>query len=84
MAFYEAASHLLQFHPKLIDVVWMLVVFNIAITAFEVAGTVLVLALMIPLETANSLPHRVGSMFIIRWALAAATIRVSPGLLLFI
>lgn len=64
MSFDETASHLLGFRPKLLHTVWLALVSITAVAAFEAAGTILVVALMIaPPTAANLLTHRLSSMF---------------------
>ena len=64
MAFDETASQLFGFHPRLLHTVWLAIVSIVAVAAFETAGTILVVALMIaPAAAANLLSHRLGKMF---------------------
>ena len=66
MAFDETASQLFGFHPRLLHMVWLAIVSIVAVAAFEIAGTILVVALMIaPAAAANLLSHRLGKMFIL-------------------
>ena len=66
MAFDETASRLFDFHPRLLHTVWLTIVSIVAVAAFETAGTILVVALMIaPAAAANLLSQRLGKMFIL-------------------
>ena len=66
MAFDETASRLFGFHPRLLHTVWLAIVSIVAVAAFEIAGTILVVALMIaPAAAANLLSQRLGKMFIL-------------------
>ena len=49
MAFDETASRLFGFHPRLLHTVWLAIVSIVAVAAFETAGTILVVALMLSL-----------------------------------
>ena len=64
MAFDETASRLFGFRPRLLHMVWLAIVSIVAVAAFEIAGTILVVALMIaPAAAANLLSQRLGKMF---------------------
>ena len=64
MAFDSAGSKLLGFRPKLLHLIWLEIVSAVAVTAFEVAGTIMVVALMIvPAATANILTNRLSMIF---------------------
>ena len=66
MAFDDVASHLLGFRPKLLHICWLAIVSIVAVAAFETAGTILVVALMIaPAASANLLSDRLSRMFIV-------------------
>ena len=66
MAFDETACRLFGFHPRLLHTVWLAIVSIVAVAAFEIAGTILVVALMIaPAAAANLLSQRLGKMFIL-------------------
>ena len=66
MAFDETTSRLFGFHPRLLHTVWLTIVSIVAVAAFETAGTILVVALMIaPAAAANLLSQRLGKMFIL-------------------
>jgi manganese/zinc/iron transport system permease protein len=74
MAFDESASHLLEFRPKLLHTIWVAIVSIVAVAAFETAGTILVVALMIaPAAAANLLTKRLSTMFVISGILGALT-----------
>ena len=83
MAFDETASRLLGFRPKVLHTVWLALVSLVAVAAFETAGTILVVALMIaPPATAGLLTRRFVAM--IFWsggiAAVAAVIGVATSL----
>ena len=66
MAFDETASHLFGFRPRLLHTIWLAIVSIVAVAAFEVAGTILVVALMIaPAAAANLLSDRLSWMFVL-------------------
>jgi manganese/zinc/iron transport system permease protein len=66
MAFDETTSHLFGFRPRLLHTIWLAIVSIVAVAAFEVAGTILVVALMIaPAAAANLLSDRLSWMFVL-------------------
>ena len=66
MAFDETTSHLFGFRPRLLHTIWLTIVSIVAVAAFEVAGTILVVALMIaPAAAANLLSDRLSWMFVL-------------------
>ena len=66
MAFDETASYLFGFRPRLLHTIWLAIVSIVAVAAFEVAGTVLVVALMIaPAAAADLLSRRLAWMFVL-------------------
>jgi manganese/zinc/iron transport system permease protein len=72
MTFDEASAQMFGFRPKMLHTVWLLLVSVTAVAAFETAGTVLVVALMIaPAAAANILTQRLSWMFIISAVLGA-------------
>ena len=81
MAFDETTSRLFGFHPRLLHTVWLAIVSIVAVAAFEIAGTILVVALMIaPAAAANLLSQRLGKMFILSALLG--TISATAGVAL--
>ncbi|MFK7767106.1 MAG: metal ABC transporter permease [Mariniblastus sp.] len=74
MAFDEPTSHMLGFRPKVIHTLWLAIVSIISVAAFETAGTILVVALMIaPPAAANLLTTRLSTMFVISGLIGALT-----------
>ncbi len=66
MAFDETSSQLFGYRPRLLHTIWLAIVSIVAVAAFEVAGTILVVALMIaPAAAANLLSQRLGKMFLL-------------------
>ena len=81
MAFDEATCHLLGYRPRLLHTIWLALVSLTAVAAFETAGTILVVALMIaPAAASNLLSHRLSGMFWISGLIAAACAAVGVGL----
>ena len=73
MAFDEATAKLMGFRPKLLHAAWLALVSMTTVAAFETAGTILVVALMIvPAATANLLTNRLPTMFVLGPLLGAA------------
>ncbi len=73
MAFDEATAKLMGFRPKLLHAAWLALVSMTTVAAFETAGTILVVALMIvPAATANLLTKRLPTMFVLGPLLGAA------------
>ena len=65
MSFDETASKMLGFRPRLMHTLWLGLVSITAVAAFQVAGTVLVVALMIaPPVAANLWTNRLGWMLV--------------------
>ena len=74
LAFDETAMHLLGYNPKWLSTAWLVLVSMIIVAAFEVAGTVLVVALMIaPPAAASFLSGRLSSMFFVSGLLGIAS-----------
>ena len=72
MAFDESTAFMQGFRPKLLHTVWLTLVSIIAVAAFETAGTILVVALMIaPPAAANLLAQRLSRIFIFGAILSA-------------
>lgn len=72
-AFDPTLAHLLGFRPTLISTVWLSLVSMTAVAAFDTAGTILVVALMItPPATANLLTNSLLKMLVISGLLASA------------
>jgi manganese/zinc/iron transport system permease protein len=72
IAFDECAARLSGFRPKLLHTVWLTAVSIIAVAAFEAAGTILVVALMIaPATASNLLTRRLSVMFAVSAMLGA-------------
>lgn len=66
MAFDESTSRMFGFRPQLLHNVWLAIVSMVAVAAFEVAGTILVVALMIaPAAAANLLTNRLSRLLMI-------------------
>lgn len=66
MAFDETASQLFGYRPQLLHTIWLAIVSIVAVAAFEIAGTILVVALMIaPAAAANLLSQRLWKMFVL-------------------
>lgn len=73
MVFDKASSHMLGYRPKLLHTLWLALVSIIAVAAFETAGTILVVALMIaPPAAANLYTNRLSYMFYISGLMGAA------------
>ena len=73
MAFDQATSQLQGFRPGLLHTMWLAVVSIVAVAAFETAGTILVVALMIaPAAAANLLTTRLSAMFFVSALLGTA------------
>ena len=80
MAFDECAALLSGFRPKTLHTAWLAVVSITAVAAFETAGTILVVAMMIaPPAAANLLTKRLSIMFSVSVILAviSATLGVA-------
>ena len=74
MAFDRTSSILLGFRPDLIHLAWLSVVSVTAVCAFEAAGTILVVAIMIaPAATANLISNRLNLVFLLSGILAATS-----------
>lgn len=68
-AFDSSLANLTGLRPGLLQMIWLALVSVTAVAAFETAGTVLVVALMVtPAATANLFTHSLGKMF---WISAA-------------
>ncbi|MEL7499756.1 MAG: metal ABC transporter permease [Planctomycetota bacterium] len=81
MAFDECAAHLSGFRPKLLHTIWLTFVSVIAVAAFETAGTILVVAMMIaPPAAANLLTKRLSVMFFVSAVLASLAAVLGVGL----
>lgn len=66
MVFDECAAHMAGLRPKLLHTVWLAAVSITAVAAFEVAGTILVVAMMIaPPAAACLLTKRLSATFVI-------------------
>ena len=66
MAFDESTAFMQGFHPKMLHTVWLTLVSVIAVAAFETAGTILVVALMIaPPAAANLMVQRLSRIFVL-------------------
>ncbi len=73
MAFDQATSQLQGFRPGLLHTMWLAMVSIVAVAAFETAGTILVVALMIaPAAAANLLTTRLSAMFFVSALLGTA------------
>ena len=78
MAFDQCAAHMSGFRPKMLHTVWLAIVSITAVAAFETAGTILVVAMMIaPPAAANLLTQRLSTMFLISAILA--TVAAASG-----
>lgn len=81
IAFDECAAHLSGFRPKLLHTIWLTAVSTIAVAAFETAGTILVVAMMIaPPAAANLLTKRLSVMFVVSAILGAISAIVGVAL----
>ena len=83
MAFDESTSKTLGFRPSILHSVWLGLVSITAVAAFETAGTILVVALMIaPAAAANLLTKRLSVMFLFSSmiAIVAASLGIWLGL----
>lgn len=81
MAFDETTSSMFGFRPKLLHTVWLTLVSITAVAAFETAGTVLVVAMMIaPPAAANLLTKRLSTMFLISAVMGAVAAAVGIAL----
>ena len=81
MAFDKTASHLFGFRPRLLHTIWLAIVSIVAVEAFEVAGTILVVALMIaPAAAANLLSDRLSWMFVLSALLGVAAALIGVAL----
>lgn len=81
MAFDDVSSHLLGFRPKLLHVCWLAIVSIVAVAAFETAGTILVVALMIaPAAAANLLTDRLSRMLVVSGVLGGVMATVGVAL----
>ncbi|MEM7314998.1 MAG: iron chelate uptake ABC transporter family permease subunit, partial [Planctomycetota bacterium] len=66
MSFDETAARLFGFKPGYLHVAWLTLVSITAVVAFEIAGTVLVVALMIaPAAAANLVTKRLSKMLVV-------------------
>ena len=81
MAFDEPTARLFGFRPGALHTVWLSLVAMTAVAAFETAGTILVVALMIaPAATGNLLTHRLSTLFVISGGIAALSAVIGIGL----
>lgn len=72
MAFDESQARMFGFKPRLLHTFWLSLVSMTAVAAFETAGTVLVVALMVaPAAAANILTRRLSRTFVLSAILAA-------------
>ncbi|MEL6105864.1 MAG: metal ABC transporter permease [Planctomycetota bacterium] len=72
-AFDSSLANLTGLRPGLLQTFWLTLVSVTAVAAFETAGTVLVVALMVtPAATANLFTHSLGRMFWVSAAIGAA------------
>ncbi len=72
MAFDETSSRMFGFRPGLLHTVWLAIVSIVAVAAFETAGTILVVALMIaPPAAANLMTNRLSTMFVVSGIIGA-------------
>ena len=85
MVFDETLSRTLGFRPKILHTVWLALVSVTTVAAFETAGTILVVALMIaPPAAANLFTKRLAEMLAVSvvLAVASAILGVALGLAL--
>ena len=81
MLFDASAAKLLGYRPKVLHTVWLALVSITAVAAFETAGTILVVAMMIaPAAAANLLTNRLSAMFWISGLLATIGAAIGIGL----
>lgn len=81
MVFDPATAKMLGFRPKLLHTIWLALVSVTAVAAFETAGTILVVAMMIaPAAAANLLTNRLSKMFWISGLLGAFAAALGAGL----
>ena len=72
LSFDEVLAKSFGFRPRMLHSAWLALVSMTAVAAFEVAGTILVVALMIaPAATANLLTNRLGTLIWLAPCLAA-------------
>lgn len=82
-SFDQSTSKLLGFRPNLLHTAWLAIVSITCVAAFEIAGTILVVALIIaPPTAANLLVNRLSQMLVVSALLGAfaAIIGVAVGL----
>ena len=80
-SFDETSARLFGFRPTLLHSFWLAIVSMTAVAAFETAGTVLVVALMIcPAATANLITSRISTMLWVSPLLAAIAAAAGVGL----
>lgn len=74
MVFDETLSRMLGFRPRILHTLWLALVSVTTVAAFETAGTILVVALMIaPPAAANLFTKRLGEMLVVSVVIAVAS-----------